>query len=559
MSKNMKFMTFVIGAISLVSQLANAEAIIRNPGEAVGQLVYLSGDDSAKETPKYKGLTPLSIPVFAEQPHQLTVVAGTITLDEQNINSHVQLKAIARKTPNLDLSKEAGGVNGETLKGFKDGDWVKLVLIKGQAPKISKATKAEAEKARDAKKAKLKPVTLKADLSVKQILTHAQLGYKDADKVGAKAANYAELVKAMNTASRTVIRPGYAIPFYFYQQFLDQNPAIKAELFDPNTGVYNDPMMNEAEETTYRQQRLEKIQKMIRGPSEEELDEIKKAIKAGKDVKIPKLSVVDDALVDQLIALFDKERDKDGLPRKMKLRSSTNSEDLPDFNGAGLYDSYSYKPYKKAKEKKGRMKPEERSQESKREQLKETLRWVWSSVFNQRAWEERMEFNIPHEQVKMGIEVNPSFGDEDADGVVISKNVARNTTIKDPGVYIETQRGDKHGVANPEAGVKPEQILVTLDVNDPLNTSKYKVNRLQKSNIADDKETILKQDNPADVMTDAEAIDLAQLVKKAEAHFKPLLGKDKADFAVDIEFKVDHEDTGGKRQVYLKQSRPYID
>lgn len=557
MFKNMKFM-FVIGAFALVSQLANAQAIIRNPGEAVGQLVYLTAKDmEGAGSAKYKALNVYSIPVFAEQPHALTVVAGTITLDEQNINSHVQLKAIARKTPNLDLSKEAGGVNGQTLKGFKDGEWVKIVLVKGQVPSITKSTKAEAEKARAAKQAKLKPVKLKADLSVKQIFTHAQLGYKDADKVGAKAANYAELVKAMNTASRTVIRPGYAIPFYYYDQFIEQNPEIKKELFG-NEGVYNDPMMNEVEETTYRQQRLEKIQKMIRGPSEEELDEIKKAIKAGKTVTIPKLAVVDDALVDQLIAIFDKERDNNGLPRKMKLRSSTNSEDLPDFNGAGLYDSYSYKPTKKANKKKGRDKPEERSLESKREQLKETLRWVWSSVFNQRAWEERMAFNIPHEQVKMGIEVNPSFGDEDADGVVISKNVARNTENKDPGVYIETQRGDTHGVANPKAGVKPEQILVTLDPNDALNISKYKVIRLQRSNVADDKETLLPQDNPNDVMSEDEAKDLAQLVKKAEAHFKPLLGKDNPNFSVDIEFKVDHEDTG-KRQVYLKQSRPYID
>lgn len=558
MFKNTKLMTIVIGAVALASQLANAQAIIRNPGEAVGQLIYLTKQDmEGAGSDKYKALNVYSIPVFAEQPHQLTVVAGTITLDEQNINSHVQLKAIARKTPNLDLSKEAGGVNGETLKGFKDKDWVKLVLVKGQPPKITKATKAEAEKAREEKKKKLKPVTLKADLSAKQIFTHAQLGYRDADKVGAKAANYAELVKAMNTASRTVIRPGYAIPFYFYEQFIEQNPDIKKELFG-NEGVYNDPMMNEAEETLYRQQRLEKIQKMIRGPTEEELDELKKAIKAGRPVTIPKLSVVDDALVDQLIAIFDKERGKDGLPLKMKLRSSTNSEDLPDFNGAGLYDSYSYNPVKKAKEKKGRMQPEERSMEAKRERLKETLRYVWSSVFNQRAWEERMAFNIPHEQVKMGIEVNPSFSAEDADGVVISKNVARNTEVKDPGVYIEVQRGDDHSVANPEAGVKPEQILVTVDLNDALNTSKYKVIRLQKSNIADDKKTILPQDNPNDVMTDEEAIDLAQLVKKAEAHFKPLLGKDKADFAVDVEFKVDQTDTG-KRQVYLKQSRPYID
>jgi hypothetical protein len=36
------------------------------------------------------------------------------------------------------------------------------------------------------------------------------------------------------------------------------------------------------------------------------------------------------------------------------------------------------------------------------------------------------------------------------------------------------------------------------------------------------------------------------------------MGKDKEDFALDLEFKVDKEDSG-RRQVYLKQARPYID
>lgn len=524
MIKNLKFMSFVTGAMLLVSQLANAQAIIRNPGEATGQLVYLTAQDLEKDgSAKYKALNAMSIPVFTEQPHALTVVAGTITLSEQNINSHVQLKAIARKNPNLDLSQEKDGINGVTLKGFKDGDWVKMVLVRGQAPKLTKATKKDAEVALQNNKNKLKPVTLKGDLQAKSIFKSTELSYQDADKVGAKAANYGELTKALNTASRTVTRPGYGIPFFYYQQFLNDNPIIKNMIIEVNS----DPMMEDAENTAYRVGRLNAIQTLIRSEK----------------------AVVSDKLVDELISIFDKER-SGNLPRAMKLRSSTNSEDLPEFNGAGLYDSYSYKPVNK--------KGVEKTLEKKREDLKETLRWVWSSVFNQRAYEERMAFRIPHDKVLMGIQVNPSFSTEELDGVVITKNVARNTEIKGDGVYIEAQRGDKHGVANPEAGVKPEQILVTIDSKNPLNTAAYKIHRLQKSNIADDKKTILPSDNPADVMKDEEIIDLVQLVKKAEAHFKPRLGKDKADFALDLEFKVDMNDTGA-RQVYIKQSRPYLD
>lgn len=505
--------------LNLIPNLSFAAARVMNPGEAKGQLVFLSVDDVQKTSEKFKALNPLSIPLFAELPMELAVVAGSITLKQQNLLSHVQLKSRARGTPNLDISELEGGVKNPLLKPFKEGDWIRMLLTADGKITIEKSTEAEANAAYQAKKGA--DVKLRADLSVKDVLRSEDLSAADVDKVGSKAANAAELAKALNTPERTVVRTGFGIPFYFYQQFIDGNPAIKSAI----EGILRDPLMKRVAKVSYREEKLKKLQ----------------------DMMVAETAVVDQKLVDRLIELFDT-KTVNGIPRKMKLRSSTNSEDLPNFNGAGLYDSYSYKPAKDGKEKK---------REKKEAALRETLRKVWASVWNLRAYEERAYFRIPHGEVKMAIQVNPSFGDEMVSGVVVSKNVAKDPSITAPGVYVEAQRGDKFSVMNPDSGVKPEKILILFNDRDPLNTAQYEVKYLQSSNIADDNETILDHDNPKKVMTEAQAKDLALQVMRAHAHFKPIYGANHDGFALDLEFKVDEED--GPAAVYLKQARPYID
>jgi hypothetical protein len=513
--------TLLVLSLMLLSQISWGQAKVMNPGEAIGQITYLSADDIKTESPKYKSLSAISIPVFGELPLDLTVVAGVITLKQQNLVSHVQLKSRARHTPNLDISQLPGGLTSDLMKGLKDGDWVHMLLSKEGQITIEPSTE---QAALDFYKSKRnEPVKLPADLNATAIYKTEELSWKDNDKVGSKAANYAELAKALNTDKRTVVRMSYAIPFYYYQQFIDANPNIKTAI----AKILKDPLMEKIAKVTYREEKLKVIREMI----------------------LAEASVVDAKFINDLLTIFDKVKDKDGLPSKLKLRSSTNSEDLPNFNGAGLYDSEAYKPTKKGKEK---------STEDKINSLKNALKFVWASIWNLRAFDERTYFQIPHADVKMAMQVNPTFGDEFVDGVVVTKNIANDSRYPGAAVYIECQRGDKYNATKPEAGTRPTKILVQYDESQPQKTAVYKIIKLQKSNIADDGETILANENPHDMMTDAETIDLAYQVLKARDHFKPLLGKDKSDFALDLEFKVDAYDSG-QRQVYLKQARPYID
>ena len=174
-----------------------------------------------------------------------------------------------------------------------------------------------------------------------------------------------------------------------------------------------------------------------------------------------------------------------------------------------------------------------------------------------RAFEERAYFQIPHADVKMGMQVNPAYKGELANGVVVTKNVSKDSKLTGSGVYIEAQRGDTYSVVNPVASIKPEKILVTFDPLNPLNKDLYQIHILQRSNIADDNKTVLDHDNMNPVLPEQHSKDLVYLVLKAEQHFKPLLGKDKTDFSLDLEFKLSDEES--VPQIYLKQSRPYID
>lgn len=498
-----------------------AAAVVMNPGKAIGKIVYLTAADVKDETEKYKSLSPLSIPIFEELPMDLSVVAGVITLRQQNLLSHVQIKSRARRTPNLDISALEGGFSNELFANVKEGEFVVMELTVDGKITFSPSTEAEAEAYYKSKPTET--IKLAANLTDKDLLMMDATSWSDFDKIGSKAANYAELAKALNTPERTVVRNAFGIPFYYYAEFIKANPDLGREI----NKVIKDPLMKKTTASSYRESKLSAL----------------------RDLIMSEQYKVSQEMIDVLIPVLDTIKDKDGNPRRMKFRSSTNAEDLPNFNGAGLYTSESYKPTTK----KGKVV----SEEEKLASLVLAIKTVWASIWNTRAYEERTYFGIPHDQVYMGIQVNPSFGTEKADGVVVTKNVAGVPSLSGDGVYIEAQRGDTYSVANPDPGIKPQKILVLYDKADPLNQDKYSVNVLQNSNIGDDYETILAQDNPNPVMFDAEIKDLVYQSLKAEAHFKPLLGADNPEFSLDLEFKVDDEETA-ERQVYLKQARPFI-
>jgi phosphoenolpyruvate synthase/pyruvate phosphate dikinase len=127
-----------------------------------------------------------------------------------------------------------------------------------------------------------------------------------------------------------------------------------------------------------------------------------------------------------------------GHSERFIFRSSTNAEDLPGFNGAGLYESV--------------VVPGDASNEV----LADAIRRVWASVWLQRGYEEREWFRVDHEAVAMAVLVQPFVADVVANGVAVTRNPYDEAR---PGVFINTQitGGSVTGAGGNEI---PEQFLV---------------------------------------------------------------------------------------------------
>jgi hypothetical protein len=199
---------------------------------------------------------------------------------------------------------------------------------------------------------------------------------------------------------------------------------------------------------------------------------------------------------------------------KVKMRSSTNAEDLPGFSGAGLYDSVAaYANGSKA--------------------AADRIRQVWASVWNWRAFEERSWWGVDHLAVRMGVAVMRSFPDEAANGVLITQNIA------DPfiaGMYVNLQAGET-SVTNPPNGEVAEVFVI---VPSP-----------QGVQVARQRFSSLSPGEP--ILSPQEVWDLFLAAYKVQEHFAPLYQQSPAAMALDLEFKFENPD----RALFIKQVRPY--
>ncbi len=201
---------------------------------------------------------------------------------------------------------------------------------------------------------------------------------------------------------------------------------------------------------------------------------------------------------------------------RVRFRSSSNTEDLPGFNGAGLYTSIS-----------GQIGDPSRS-------IEDAIRIVWASLWLSRGYDERDYHNIAQDGVAMGILVHPAFLSERQNGVVISRNVLE--PIREQ-YYLNAQIGEA-SVTNPAPGVGTEQVLYDF-------RRQPRVRYLGRSTLT----------GGAAVMSSEEIVETACTLRAIHDHFRPLLDPDRENrwFAMDIEFKR----LGDERALLVKQARPY--
>ena len=442
-----------------------------NLGECLGQLRFFQ---AAALGTTYVG--PRDVAVLDRVPNDIAVVSGLITGDVQTPLSHVNVLSQNRGTPNMALR---GAFDSKELRALEN-QWVRLVVDPFEY-RIEVVTKAEA----DAWWEMHKPAPIKVpapDLSVTELRNAEDIRVKDIPAFGGKASHFGELT----TIGPLVPLPkAFAIPFYYYKQFMADNgfdEQVDALLVDEK--FKSDPV--------YRDQKLADLRAAI------------------------ELAPLDPTFYDTLLAKLAAEFP--GLP--MRFRSSTNSEDLNGFTGAGLYTSKSGDPNDPQKP------------------MKNAIRKVWASLWNFRAFEEREYRGIPHKGVAMALLVHRSFPTEESNGVALTANMFDPTA---PAFYINAQHGDAT-VVLPDPGVTSDSFLYYYYYpNQPITYFSH-------SNLIPAGTTVL---SPEQVYA------LGQALEAIHQHFASFYQTGNDFYAMDVEWKFDNNSPNGAVQLMIKQARPH--
>ena len=273
---------------------------------------------------------------------------------------------------------------------------------------------------------------------------------------------------------------GFAVPFYFYDEFMKHN-----DLYATVSTMVADTDF----QTDYDTQ-------------EDKLKELRKAI---KDATTPAWIIT---ALEEMHGKFP-----DGT--SLRYRSSTNNEDLPGFSGAGLYDSKTQDP-----------------EETEEDGIDKSIKGVWASLWNFRAFVERDFHRVDHLTTAMGVLVHPNYSDELANGVAVSHDPIGGL---EGAYYVNTQVGEDL-VTNPEENSVPEELLFLSDGSNEV---------IVYSNRAEPEELL---------MSDAQLGQLRRHLQTIHARFKKLYDPAADErFAMEIEFKITSEDV-----LAIKQARPWV-
>ncbi|HEX8499177.1 MAG TPA: PEP/pyruvate-binding domain-containing protein [Pyrinomonadaceae bacterium] len=300
-------------------------------------------------------VSPDEILVLGESPISLSPVAGIVVTKPSTPLSHVNILARSWEVPNAYIN------NGAAHFKRYEGQWVSFET-KYDSFELKGADAAQIRARQQQLALRRKRMTPRADLSVKRL---ASLGEQRAESVtayGAKSANLGELVQFCPPGF--TVPEGFTIPFFYYDQFVREN-----RLEEPIRQMLADERF--ARDVAYRRARLA---------------ELRAAFARG---------LVNAGLQRELL-----QRVQAGFAGKgLFVRSSSNTEDLPNFSGAGLYLTV----------------PNVRTGPA----LVEAVKNVWGSLWNFEAYEARAHAGVDHGRAMMAVLLQEGVNADSA-GVMIT-------------------------------------------------------------------------------------------------------------------------------------------
>ena len=387
--------------------------------------------------------------------------------------SHVNLRAIQDNVPNAYI---ADPLSNNAISSLL-GNYI-YYKVESEQFEIREATLAEVNEWYEDLRPTEPQIPIR-DLSITDIVPLDDIEFEMSTAFGAKCSNVATM-RDFGFPEGT-IPDGFGIPFYYYDEFMQFNNFYQeVQVILGNPVFHND--------INFRVERLKLLREDI------------------KAAPMPQW------MLDDLQAMHD------DFPEgtAVRVRSSTNNEDLPGFSGAGLYTSKTQYPDEG--------------------HISKSIKQVYASMWNFRAYEERDFYRVDHFMAAMGVLCHLSFQNEQSNGVGISIDPIYDT---EDTFYLNTQVGESL-ITNPEANSVPEEILL---YEDPNQGGGYLVLRL--SNLV----------NPGELVMDQVYLDqMREYLSIIHDEFAILYDVVGAEgFAMDIEYKVTEEG-----QLIIKQARPWV-
>src|SRR5215203_2835447 len=312
--------------------------------------------------------------VLDEVPLQLPPVAGIITSQPSTPLSHINLLAKGWGIPNAYIKNAK-----ELLKQY-DGWWVSFETLREKYT-IKRADINQLREYQRRQAERLDVMKPRFNLNETRLLSLAEQRSRSSLAFGGKSANLGEVLNARLPG--IVVPNGFAIPFYYYDEFIKGN-----KLDDTIFGLLND-------------------QKFVHDPAyrREQLVQLRQKIEAAE---------FDPELRKKVLEKVAQEYAGKGL----FVRSSSNSEDLPNFSGAGLYTTV----------------PNVRGER----ELIDAIKKVWASLWNFEAYEARERASVDHSKIFMAVLLQEGVNSESS-GVMISTDPFDNENKG--AIYISAKRG----------------------------------------------------------------------------------------------------------------------
>ena len=312
--------------------------------------------------------------VLDEVPIHLPPVAGVITSRPSTPLSHINLLAKGWGIPNAYIK------NAHALLKQYDGWWVTFET-KRDGYVIQRADVNQLREYQQRLAQRQDVMRPRSNLSETRLLSLAQQRARSSISFGSKSANLGEVLNARLPG--IVVPNGFTIPFHYYNQFLIAN-----KLDDAIYSMLNDQKF--VHDPVYRRQQLAGLREKIQ---------------QGK---------FDDKLAAQIVRRVRREYPGKGL----FVRSSSNTEDLPKFSGAGLYTTI----------------PNVKDER----QLIEAVKTVWASLWNFEAYEARERAVIDHSKVYMAVLLQEGINSESSGVMITADPFDRENK---GAIYISAKRG----------------------------------------------------------------------------------------------------------------------